>query len=161
MSDRFGLPALQGAWRVLGPSSGSSRRGPDVRTLVAASARNHGRAVARVAAMRGLRGRVYLPPRAAPSLDERRDRGEGADVVIVDGTYEEAVAAASLAGATDGVADVADVGTSDTARWVIDGYATLFDEARAHGAFDVLLVPIGVGSLGRRRPGLRRGRCSR
>ena len=31
--------------------------------------------------------------------------------------------------------------TPDPARWVIDGYATLFAEAAAQGAFDVLLVP--------------------
>jgi len=51
--------------------------------------------------------------------------------VIVDGTYEDAVAAASLAATEDGVAEVADVGTSPTARWVIDGYATLFAEVAA------------------------------
>ena len=68
--------------------------------------------------------------------------------MIVDGTYEDAVAAASFAGAGEGVAEVADVGTSDTARWVIDGYATLFAELADQHALDVLLVPIGVGSLG-------------
>jgi diaminopropionate ammonia-lyase len=145
-SDRLGLPAF----KVLGASWAVERLlagRPDVHTLVAASAGNHGRAVARVAAMRGLRCRVYLPSR---SVEPRRAaiRGEGAAVVIVDGSYEDAVAGAAADGAADGVAVVADVGTSDTARWVIDGYATLFDEARAQGAFDVLLVPIGVGSLG-------------
>jgi len=67
---------------------------------------------------------------------------------MVDGTYEDAVAAASLAGAAPGVAEVADVGISDTASWVVDGYATLFAELRDQRGFDVLLVPIGVGSLG-------------
>jgi diaminopropionate ammonia-lyase len=67
---------------------------------------------------------------------------------MVDGTYEDAVAAARRAGAADGVAEVADVGLSDTARWVIDGYATLFAELGEQADFDVLLVPIGVGSLG-------------
>ncbi len=145
-SDRLGLPAF----KVLGASWAVERLlagRPDVHTLVAASAGNHGRAVARVAAMRGLRCRVYLPAR---SLEARRAaiRGEGAEVVVVDGSYEDAVAAAAADGAADGVAEIADVGSADTARWVIDGYATLFDEARVQGAFDVLLVPIGVGSLG-------------
>jgi diaminopropionate ammonia-lyase len=39
------------------------------------------------------------------------------------------------------------VGGTDTARWVIDGYATLFAELSDQGEFDVLLVPVGVGSL--------------
>ena len=145
-SDRLGLPAF----KVLGASWAVERllaARPETHTLVAASAGNHGRAVARVAALRSLDCRVFLPARAA---EPRRVAiaGEGAEVVIVDGTYEDAVAAASLAGTAEGVAEVADVGESDTARWVIDGYATLFAELREQGTFDVLLVPIGVGSLG-------------
>ncbi len=145
-SDRLGLPAF----KVLGASWAVERllaARPDVHTLVAASAGNHGRAVAHVARLRELDCRVFLPARAA---QPRRTAiaGEGAEVVIVDGTYEDAVAAAARAGAADGVAEIADVGTSDTARWVIDGYATLFAELREQAAFDVLLVPIGVGSLG-------------
>ena len=145
-SDRLGLPAF----KVLGASWAVERllaTCPDVHTLVAASAGNHGRAVARVARLRGLGCRIFLPARAA---ETRRAAiaGEGAEVVMVDGSYEDAVAAASLAGAAPGVAEVADVGTSDTASWVIDGYATLFAELRDQRRFDVLLVPIGVGSLG-------------
>ena len=145
-SDRFGLPAF----KVLGASWAVERllaTRPDVHMLVAASAGNHGRAVAHVARLRGLGCRIFLPARAA---EPRRAAiaGEGAEVVMVDGTYEDAVAAASLAGAATGVAEVADVGTSDTASWVIDGYATLFAELRDQRRFDVLLVPIGVGSLG-------------
>jgi diaminopropionate ammonia-lyase len=145
-SDRLGLPAF----KVLGASWAVERllaARPAIHTLVAASAGNHGRAVAHVAALRGLHCRVFLPARAA---EPRRDAiaREGAEVVIVDGTYEDAVAAASLAGTAEGVAEIADVGTSETARWVIDGYATLFAELGDQGTFDVLLVPIGVGSLG-------------
>lgn len=145
-SDRLGLPAF----KVLGASWAVERllaARPNVHTLVAASAGNHGRAVARVAARRGLRCRVFLPRRAA---EPRRAAiaDEGAEVVIVEGTYEDAVAAASAAGAGEGTAEVADVGRSDTARWVIDGYATLFAELGAQVVCDALLVPIGVGSLG-------------
>lgn len=63
-TDRLGLPAF----KVLGASWAVERAlaaAPDVRTLVAASAGNHGRAVARVAALRGLRCRVLLPARSA------------------------------------------------------------------------------------------------
>ena len=145
-SDRLGLPAF----KILGASWAVERlleARPETHTLVAASAGNHGRAVAHVAAQHGLRCVVFLPARAA---EPRRAAiaGEGAEVVIVDGAYEDALAAARRAGGETGVAEVADVGTSDTARWVIDGYATLFAEVAEQGAFDLLLVPIGVGSLG-------------
>jgi diaminopropionate ammonia-lyase len=144
-SDRLGLPAF----KVLGASwavERTLRRRPDVELLVAASAGNHGRAVAHVAALRGLRCRVYLPARSSAA---RRDAiaGEGAEVVVVDGDYEDAVARAAVAGAEPGAAEIADVGESGPARWVIDGYATLFAEAAAQHQHDLILVPAGVGSL--------------
>ena len=144
-SSRLGLPAF----KVLGASwaiERALRERPDTHTLVAASAGNHGRAVARVAAWRGLRARIFLPGRSVPA---RRDaiRQEGAELVVVDGTYEEAVAQAAEAAAEPGVMEIADVGTSGTAQWVIDGYATLFDEAQTQATFDLIVVPAGVGSL--------------
>lgn len=144
-SDRLGLPAF----KVLGASWAAERalrEAPDTHTLVAASAGNHGRAVARVAALRGLHCRIFLPAR---SLAVRREAiaGEGADVVVVDGTYEDAVAQSEAAAREPGVLVLADVGESGPAHWVIDGYATLFAEAAAQAEFDVVLVPVGVGSL--------------
>ena len=163
-SARFGLPAF----KVLGASwaiERALRERPDVEVLIAASAGNHGRAVAFEARRRGLRCRVFLPAR---SVAARREAiaGEGAEVVVVDGTYEEAAAAAAEEGARPGALEIADVGDSGPARWVIDGYATLFAEAAeqlrsavsgsapfeaspepsARGV-DILLVPVGVGSL--------------
>jgi diaminopropionate ammonia-lyase len=144
-SNRFGLPAF----KILGASwavERALREHPETHTLVAASAGNHGRAVANVAARLGLRARIFLPARASPT---RRDAiaAEGADVVLVEGTYEDAVARAREDGARPGAFELADVGTSGPAEWVIDGYATLFREIDAQAGFDVLLVPVGVGSL--------------
>jgi diaminopropionate ammonia-lyase len=146
-SDRLGLPAF----KVLGASWAVERAlraaTEPITTLVAASAGNHGRAVAHVAARRGLRARIFLPRRAARTRREAI-AGEGAELVVVDGTYEEAVAAATAAAAAPGVLEVADVGASGPARWVVDGYATLFAEVAAlDDAFTLLLVPVGVGSL--------------
>src|SRR3954470_8464622 len=144
-SDRLGLPAF----KVLGASWAAERalrERPDVETLVAASAGNHGRAVARVAAWRGLHARVYLPARALPARRAAIE-SEGAEVVVIDGDYERAVALASADGARPRKLEIADVGDSDPARWVIDGYATLFAEAAEQAEFDVLIVPVGVGSL--------------
>lgn len=144
-SSRLGLPAF----KILGASwavERALREDRDAHTLVAASAGNHGRAVARVAATRGLCSRIFLPAR---SLATRRDAiaGEGADVVVVDGSYEDAVAAAAAEGAKPGMLLVSDVGGEGPPAWVIDGYATLFAEADAQAEFDLLLVPVGVGAL--------------
>ncbi len=143
-SDRLGLPAF----KVLGVSwavERALRSDPQVRTLVAASAGNHGRAVAHVAARRGLGARIFLPAR---SVAARREAiaAEGADVVVVDGTYEDAVRLAQRHAEEPGVLELADVGASSPAHWVIDGYATLFAEIGER--FDTVLVPVGVGSLG-------------
>jgi diaminopropionate ammonia-lyase len=144
-SDRLSLPAF----KVLGASwavERALRERPGAHTLVAASAGNHGRAVAHVAAMRGLRCRVFLPARSAAA---RREAivSEGAEVVVIEGTYVDAVARAAAEGERDDVLEIADVGSSGPAGWVIDGYATLFAETAAQGAFDLILVPAGVGSL--------------
>ena len=144
-SDRLGLPAF----KVLGASwaiERALRDAPGTRTLVAASAGNHGRAVARVAAMRGLACRVFVPERSAVA---RRDAiaAEGAEVIAVDAPYEVAVARAAEAGREPGALEIADVGESGPAHWVIDGYHTLFAEAAVQASFGAVLVPAGVGSL--------------
>ena len=144
-SDRLGLPAfkvLGAAWAV----ERTLREHPGIDTLVAASAGNHGRAVAHVAAQRALRCRIFLPQRSAAA---RRDAiaAEGAEIVIVDGSYEDAVAQAAAASGERGSVEIADVGGSGPARWVIDGYATLFAEAAEQHDHDMILVPVGVGSL--------------
>jgi diaminopropionate ammonia-lyase len=144
-SDRFGLPAF----KVLGASwavERALRERPEVRTLVAASAGNHGRAVAHVARLRGLEVRIFLPERSTPGRREAI-AGEGAEVVVVEGAYEDAVAAAAEASAAPDAVEIADIGESGPARWVIDGYHTLFAEAHAQAPHDLILVPVGCGSL--------------
>jgi diaminopropionate ammonia-lyase len=144
-SSRLGLPAF----KILGASWAAERAladRPGTQTLVAASAGNHGRAVARVAAMRGLRCRIFLPERALAVRRQAIER-EGAEVVVVDGAYEDAVAAAEAEARLPGVLLLADVGSVGPPAWVIDGYATLFEEAHAQAEYDLLVVPVGVGSL--------------
>ena len=142
-SSRLGLPSF----KVLGASWAVERalhERPDAHTLIAASAGNHGRAVAHVARRRGLRARIYLPAGTLPARREAIE-AEGAEVIVVDGTYEDAVGAAAQAGARPGCVELADVGTTGPAHWVIDGYATLF--AELPDDVDTILVPAGVGSL--------------
>jgi diaminopropionate ammonia-lyase len=66
---------------------------------------------------------------------------------VIDGAYEDAVAAAADAAQADRTALISDVGASGPAEWVIDGYATLFAEAAEQAAYDLIVVPVGVGSL--------------
>ena len=144
-SSRLELPAF----KILGASwavERALRAEPAVHTLLAASAGNHGRAVARAAALRGLACRVYLPERSL-AVRRRAIAAEGAEVVVVDGTYEDAVEAAAHAATEHGTALIADVGDGGSPEWVIDGYATLFTEAAEQATYDLILVPVGVGSL--------------
>lgn len=123
--------------------------------LVTATDGNHGRAVAHVARMLGLRALVYVP--AGTSVARTRAiEAEGAACEVVGGTYEDAVARAAA------TADESHLVISDTAldesdeipRWVIEGYATIFEEideqleARDRASWpDTVVVPAGVGAL--------------
>lgn len=135
--------------------------------LTTASEGNHGRAVARMARWLGLSANILLPGSAAPARVERI-RDERARVTMIDGTYDDAVAAVAR---LDGVrslviSDTAWPGYEQVPKWVVDGYSTLFRETDAQLAEageqqpDVVAVQMGVGSLAAavvrhyRRPGV-------
>jgi diaminopropionate ammonia-lyase len=150
-SERFGLPAF----KILGASWAAERllagRETEGLTLVTATDGNHGRGVARVARMRGLRAHILVP---AGTAQARIDgiAGEGAQVEVVDGSYDDAVRkAAAMADDTHVVlSDTSWPGYEDVPRWVVEGYETIFaeaDEQMAGEQPDVALIPIGVGSL--------------
>src|SRR4051794_39180147 len=150
-TERFGLPAF----KILGASWAAERllEGRDVggATLVTATDGNHGRAVARVARMRGIAAHILVP---AGTAQARIDgiASEGAHVEVVDGSYDQAVAkAAGMADDTHFVlSDTSWPGYEDVPRWVVEGYETIFtetDEQLGGATIDVALIPIGVGSL--------------
>ncbi len=124
-------------------------------TLVAATDGNHGRGVARMAALLGVPATILVPAGTAQS---RIDAivGEGAEVRVVDGGYDHAIAAsAALADAAHVViSDTSWDGYRDTPRWVIDGYSTLLgevvDEIDAGRAPEpsVVVAQMGVGAFG-------------
>lgn len=169
-SDRFGLPAfkmLGASWaiaravsarvdrRVVPHSLAAVRslldRGGVQVCLVAASAGNHGRAVARTARLLGVTARVWIPA-STPRQLRRAILGEGAEVVV-HGDYDVAVRLARRAAASDECAvlvqDTAQDSDELTPSWVVEGYATLFHEIHAElgRCPDVIVVPVGVGSL--------------
>jgi diaminopropionate ammonia-lyase len=151
-TERFGLPAF----KILGASWAAERllegRPLEGITLVTATDGNHGRAVARVARMRGVAAHILVP---AGTAQARIDgiASEGAHVEVVDGSYDEAVEkAAGMADDTHVVlSDTSWPGYEDVPRWVVEGYETIFreaDEQLAGELPDVAFIPIGVGSLG-------------
>ncbi len=154
-SARLGLPS----YKVLGASWAVQRAvaalGDDrPRTLVAATDGNHGRAVAHMARLRGWPARIYVPDDMVPARREGI-AAEGAEVVVVDGGYDDAVdlAAAQAGEDTLVISDTAYEGYVDVPRWVSEGYSTIFWEiedelaARDLPGPTAVAVQIGVGAL--------------
>jgi diaminopropionate ammonia-lyase len=122
-------------------------------TLVTATDGNHGRAVARMAALLALAARIYVPAGTAEETVQAIS-SEGAQVVETDLSYDEVVRAAarSTTGKPDEVLiqDTAWPGYKEIPRWIVEGYGTLFDEIDEQlggRPVDLLAVPTGVGSL--------------
>ncbi|KAE8144978.1 tryptophan synthase beta subunit-like PLP-dependent enzyme [Aspergillus avenaceus] len=116
---------------------------------------NHGRAVAFVARLLGVKARIMVP--CAMDLETRTlIAGEGAEVVVVQGDYDQAVReAAGAAEMMDGgilVQDTAFEGYEDIPSWIVEGYSTMMMEIGEQIALeglrcDLVVTPVGVGSL--------------
>ena len=154
------------AFKIIGVRYAVHRIGDEAsrRGLVCATAGNHGRAVARVAREKKVPCTVFLPAArsaaAGAHAAELRTRAarvegmraDGATVIEVDGSYEEAVRLAAARAASTGatvVSDTAWPGYDEIPRWIMAGYTQLFEEA--YGQWDsrphVILVQGGVGGL--------------
>jgi diaminopropionate ammonia-lyase len=171
-SARLGLPAFKslGAYwavaQVLAARAGlqgpltlgalrAAAAGHDL-TLVTATDGNHGRAVARFAALLGLRAHV-LVPQVIPAAAVAQIAAEGATVTTVAGSYDDAVARAARTAAGDGTAvlvqDMAWPGYTEVPARIVEGYGTMPAEVDAQLASagvarpDLVVVPAGVGSL--------------
>ena len=123
-----------------------------------------------MAALLDLPATVVVPQGVSGRAIELIEK-EGADVRVLDAPYDEAVRrAAALTDADPDALLVQDTswpGYEDVPQWIVDGYATLFDEAAEQAAalgagIDLVVVPAGVGSLahaavlfGRSRPDCR------
>ncbi len=171
--ERLGLPsfkALGSSWALherVRAAAGQAKTlipFPDLRqlvlglgppTLCAASDGNHGRAVAALAEALGCGCVVFLP---ADSAASRVDAivGHGAEVELIDGSYDDAVGAARAAArgrghwyCPDTVAPDATENERSFATNVMAGYGTLFEEFfRQLGRVpDFLFVQAGVGGL--------------
>lgn len=124
-------------------------------TLVCASEGNHGRAVARAARDAGCAARVYMAHDAAQARVDAI-AGEGAAVVKVDGSYDDAVRIMQAEAEGNGwtvISDTAWEGYERIPRLIMLGYTHMLDEVRDPGSglrdaeFDYLFVQGGVGGL--------------
>ena len=145
-------------------------------TLVAATDGNHGRAVAHMARLVGIRSRIFVPATVTAEA-QRAIADEGAAVQVLDQPYDDVVAAAAEGASADpGMVHVQDTAWSGYHRvpqWIVDGYQTLCTEASQQLAdagathLDLVAVPVGVGSLAqavvrhfRSAPGIAGGRAA-
>jgi diaminopropionate ammonia-lyase len=172
-SERLGLPSfkiLGASWATLttvqrawggptrGPLTVDSARSTIGRTtdrgLVAATDGNHGRGVARMASLLGLSATILVPSGTAQSRVDAI-ASEGAEVRVVDGTYDDAVAESARLADDDHlvVSDTSWPGYEETPRAVVEGYSTMFFEvddaleARGLPGPDVVVLQAGVGAF--------------
>jgi diaminopropionate ammonia-lyase len=123
-------------------------------SLVAATDGNHGRAVARVARLLGLGAKIFVPADMAAARREAI-AGEGAEVIVVEGTYDEAVER-SAEEEGEGALVISDMSWPGYERipwWVIEGYSTMLWEIddelgrRGQAGLDLVVVQAGVGAF--------------
>ncbi len=159
-SARFGL----NAFKLLGArfaietllAEGQLRAGG---TVVCASEGNHGRAVARAARDARCASRVYMAHDVAQARVDAI-AGEGAEVVRVDGSYDDAVRILQEEAAANGwtiVSDTAWPGYERIPFLIMLGYTRMMDEVRdqvrdqgsgiGDQGFDAVFVQGGVGGL--------------
>jgi len=151
---RFGLKAFKG----LGASWALERfrkAGTPLSTVASATEGNHGRAVAWSARCLGLKAVIFMTTGASARRVDAIRR-EGAEVVLLEGTYEDAVRRCADQSARAGWQVVADVGYEgylEIPAWITEGYSTILGEVEEQaregglGTPNVVIVQAGVGGL--------------
>lgn len=172
-SSRFGLPAfkfLGASWAVyralvrqMGGTIEPWNSFADLKdrfaplkplTLVAATDGNHGRAVARMAKLLGLEAHI-LVPREMTQARIDAIKSEGADVTVVNGSYDDAIAQSATLASERAlvISDTAWEGYTEVPRWIMEGYTTILREldeqlaARGDARVDLATAQMGVGGL--------------
>ncbi|KAJ5815141.1 Peptidase M20 [Penicillium riverlandense] len=170
-SDRFGLPSFKvlgaswGCYRAIAAYLGlpstvrldelSAKAQEKSTTLVAATEGNHGRAVAFMARLLGIKALIFVPQNMDDTTRNLIAR-EGANVIVVPGDYDEAVKQGAEASKQVAEAlliqDTAFEGYEDIPAWIVEGYSTMMTEIEAQLAQldlagSVMVTPVGVGSL--------------
>src|SRR6185503_8143370 len=116
-------------------------------TFASATDGNHGRALAGAARRSGQRAVIYIPRHAVPARVQAI-HGEGAEVRVVDGSYDDAVRQCAEDSRSEGfqvISDTAYPGYMEIPAWVMEGYSTMFVEIEARP--DIVIIQAGVGGL--------------
>jgi diaminopropionate ammonia-lyase len=146
-SHRFGL----NSFKALGASYAMHRISRPGTIFSAATAGNHGRAVAWSARRLNCAAMIFVPAITIPARIENIRR-EHADVRVVNGSYEDAVCICDEESRAHGwqvISDTGYPGYMEIPKWVVEGYQTLFleyEEQRRSNP-DVVLIQAGVGGL--------------
>ncbi len=124
-------------------------------TFAAATDGNHGRGVAWAANAMNLRSVIYVHKFTSKARIDAI-ASLGADVRVVDGTYDDAVRQADIDSRQNGwqvISDTSWEGYEDVPRWVMQGYATMCSEAQEQLAGQGIVRPThvftqaGVGAM--------------
>lgn len=153
-SCRWGL----GAFKIMGVSYAIHRLLEDrlltrESILCSATDGNHGQAVAHVARKMNLRAHIYVHSHTTQARADAIER-EGAEVVVVDGNYDDAVRRAADDAQRHGwtvISDTSWPGYELVPRYIMAGYTILLDEAAQQwsptATPEVVLIQAGVGGL--------------
>lgn len=124
-------------------------------TFATATDGNHGRGVAWAANQMGFRSVIYVHKHTSQARIQAIE-SNGAQVVVVDGNYDDAVRQVIKDAQVNGweiISDTAWEGYQDVPLWVMQGYTTMLNEAQEQLAAQGLsrpshiFVQAGVGSL--------------
>ncbi len=122
-------------------------------TFCTATDGNHGRAVAWAARKLRQKAVIYMPGNSVRARIENIET-EGAEVIIIDGNYDEAVSCAANDAAKNGwqvVSDTSWPGYEKIPRYIMAGYLTMFreihQELKESTAIDAVFIQAGVGAL--------------
>ena len=124
-------------------------------TFATATDGNHGRGVAWAADKLNCRAVIYVHKDTSQARIDAI-AGYGADVRVVDGTYDDAVRQASVDADANGwqvISDTSWEGYEDIPKWVMQGYTTMLSEAQEQLAGQGMVKPThvfvqgGVGAL--------------
>jgi diaminopropionate ammonia-lyase len=140
------------------PPADSFYRAPEVLlpgrfTFCTATDGNHGRGVAWAARKLGQEAAIFMPGNTVPSRIDAI-RSEGAQVTVINGSYDDAVMCARNEAERHGwqiISDTSWPGYEEIPRWIMAGYLTLFREVDSvltgQDGPDVVFVQSGVGAL--------------
>jgi diaminopropionate ammonia-lyase len=95
--------------------------------------------------------KIFVPSNTASARVEAI-REQGAEVIVVEGNYDEAIARCAAESSRQGwqvISGLAYPGYREIPEWVMEGYGTLFDEIDEQGLVrpDAVFLQAGVGGL--------------